>query len=94
MKVQRSFGVRVATENDKARNIMEVKASAMTLKAFQTCAFALFCVKFVQTKAHLQLLFNSAVLVSGFHLTSSSSRSLSLTGTLRYAARPLARRYT
>ncbi len=62
---------------------MEVKASAMILKAFQTCAFALFRAKFVQTKAHLQQLFNSAVLVAGLHPTSSSSRSLSLTGTLR-----------
>ncbi|MCP4320997.1 MAG: hypothetical protein GY787_03920 [Alteromonadales bacterium] len=71
---------------------MEVKASAMILKAFKTCAFALFRAKFVQTKAHLQQLFNSSVLVAGLHPTSSSSRSLSLTGTLRYAARPLARR--
>ncbi len=92
MKVQRSFGVRVAAENDKARNIMEVKASAMILKAFQTCAFALFRAKFVQINAHLLQLFNSSVLVAGLHPTSSSSRSLSLTGTLRYAARPLARR--
>ncbi len=92
MKVQRSFGVRVAAENDKARNIMEVKASAMILKAFQTCALALFHAKFVQTKNHIQQLFNSAVLVAGLHLTSSASRSLSLTGTLRYAPRPLARR--
>ncbi len=72
---------------------MEVKASAMILKAFKTYAFALFRAKFVQTKAHLQQLFNSVVLVAGLHPTSSSSRSLSLTGTLRYAARPLARRY-
>ncbi len=72
---------------------MEVKASAMILKAFQTCAFALFRAKFVQTKAHLRQLFNSSVLVAGLHPTSSSSRSLPLTGTLRYAARPLARRY-
>ncbi len=72
---------------------MEVKASAMILKAFQACALALFRATFVQTKTHLQQLFNSAVLVARLHLTSSSSRSLSLTGTLRYAARPLARRY-
>ncbi len=51
---------------------MEVKASAMILKAFQTCALALFLAKFGQTKAHLQQLFNSSVLVAGLHPTSSS----------------------
>ncbi len=92
MKVQRSFGVRVAAENDKARNIMKVKASAMILKAFSKYALAFIRAKFIQTKAHFQQLFNSAVLVAGLHLTSSASRSLSLTGTLRYAPRPLAKR--
>ncbi len=72
---------------------MEVKASAMILKASKTCAFELLRAKSVQTKAHLQQLFNSVVLVAGLHPTNSSRRSLSLTGTLRYAARPLARRY-
>ncbi len=48
---------------------MEVKASAMILKAFCKYALAFLRAKFVQTKAHLQQLFNSAVLVAGLHHT-------------------------